>query len=124
MRVTTVLVVDDDAPTREAYAAYLLDCGYRVLQAAHGGEAILQAHMNRPDVVLMDIVMPVLGGVETAESLRAYPPTASIGIVAVTGSGSEIERQRMQKHCDVLLEKPCDPRVIASRILSLTEIAA
>ena len=120
----TVLVVDDHAPTREAYAAFLADCGFRVLEAAHGGEAILHVHRHRPDVVLMDVVMPVLGGVETAESLRGYPPAANTRILAVTACQSRTEQQRMQAVCDDLLLKPCAPELIASRIRSLVETPA
>jgi CheY-like chemotaxis protein len=120
----TVLVVDDHTPTRDAYVEYLADCGYRVVGAAHGGEAMLQAHLHRPDVVLLDIAMPVLNGVEIAAALRAYPPTASMRVVAVTGSGSWTDRERMWELCDTLLEKPCDPCVIAVQIDALAEVAA
>lgn len=120
----TVLVVDDHAPTREAYVAFLTDCGYRVVAAAHGGEAILHVHQTRPDVVLMDITMPVVDGVQAAESLRACLPTARTRILAVTGSTSEWERDRMHALCDGLLLKPCAPEEIVSRIHSLMEALA
>lgn len=124
MKATTVLVVDDHAPTRQAYAAYLADCGYRVLEAAHGGEAILHIYRHRPDVVLMDISMPVLDGVETAESLRGCAPTAHTRILGVTGSGTGAERQRMRELCDDLLLKPCAPEEVALRIETLIATAA
>lgn len=116
MHEKTVLVVDDHAPTRQAYAAFLVDCGYRVLEAAHGGEAILHVHRHRPDVVLMDLAMPVLDGVETAASLRAHGPTARMPILAVTGNPSEVEQERMRRLCDELLLKPCAPETIVARI--------
>jgi two-component system OmpR family response regulator len=118
----TVLVVDDDASTRQAYAEFLQACGYEVLQAEHGGEAILHVHRHRPDVVLMDISMPVLDGVETAESLRAY--SRDLRILAVTGSDSAPQKERMRALCDGLLTKPCAPEVVASRIRSLMDMAA
>ena len=120
----TILVVEDHAPTREAYAAYLVDCGYRVIEAAHGGEAILHVHRYRPDLVLMDINMPVLDGLETAESLRAHVPAAGLRIVALTGSDSQVKRERMHAVCDEVLRKPCAPEVITSRIQSLIGKAA
>lgn len=119
MERTTVLVVDDHSATRMAYAAFLRDRGFRTLEAAHGGEAILHAHRHRPEVALLDISMPVLDGVETAESLRACPATAHMRILAVTGSDSLLQKARMQTHCDALLLKPCDPQELLSRILSL-----
>lgn len=124
MNAKTVLIVDDHAPTREAYAEFLTDCGFQVLQAAHGGEAILHVHRHRPDAVLLDIAMPVLDGVETAESLRGCALTAATRILGVTGSGSTLERERMQALCDDLLSKPCSPADVASRIRSLVAIAA
>ncbi len=113
----TVLVVDDDRPTREAYAEFLRECGFQVLEAAHGGEAILHVYRHRPDVVLMDISMPVLDGVETAESLRAHG--AELRILGITGCDSDPRKERMIAVCDGLLTKPCAPEVVASRIRSL-----
>ena len=118
-----VLVVDDDAATREAYAEYLQECGYRVLEAAHGGEAILHVHRHHPDVVLMDIRMPVLDGVETAESLRERV-NPGLRILAVTASEPGAKRERMRELCDDVLVKPCAPELIASRIGSLLDMAA
>lgn len=118
-----VLVVDDDAATREAYAEYLQECGYRVLEAAHGGEAILHVHRHHPDVVLMDIAMPVLDGVETAESLRDRVKSG-MRILALTATDSGEKRERMRALCDDVLTKPCAPEVVASRIGSLLDLAA
>ena len=120
----TVLVVEDHAPTRRAYAAFLVERGYQVLEATHGGEAILHVHRHRPDLVLLDIALPVLDGVETAESLREYLPAAELRILAVTACESGARRERMRALCDDLLLKPCTPELIASRIGSLLGVAA
>jgi CheY-like chemotaxis protein len=105
----TILVVDDYAPTRQAYAALLMDCGYAVLEAANGGEAMLLVRQHMPHAVLMDIAIPVGSGLEAAESLRTHPATAGLPILGVTGSAGRIERERMQAVCDHLLLKPCSP---------------
>lgn len=123
MAQKTVLIVDDHAPTREAYTTFLQECGYRVMEAGHGGEAILHIHRHHPDVVLLDITMPVLDGVETAESLRTCSLTSNTRIIAMTGCGSRPEMERMRALCDDLLVKPCDPGVVESRIRSLVEVA-
>jgi two-component system phosphate regulon response regulator PhoB len=120
----TVLIVDDDAPTREALAEFLAECGYRVIQAAHGGEAILHVYLHGPDVVLLDLQMPVLDGVEVAESLRARAPTARMRILGITGCESGLQRQRLHAVCDDVLTKPCAPELIAARIRALVEVAA
>lgn len=124
MERKTVLVVDDHEATREAYTAFLADCGYQVFQAAHGGEAILGIYLHHPDVVLLDLAMPVLDGVETAESLRGCPWTAHTRIIAITGRGPCPELARMRGFCDDLLPKPCEPGVLEARIRSLLEAAA
>jgi CheY-like chemotaxis protein len=120
----TILVVDDDAPTREAYASFLLDCGYRVVEAGHGGEAILHIHRQRPHAVLMDIVMPGLDGFETALSLRERLPGAHLPLIAVTASRSAVENGRLHGLFDAVLLKPCAPDVIASCVRSMVEAAA
>jgi CheY-like chemotaxis protein len=120
----TILVVEDDTPTREAYVALLLECGYRVLEAAHGGEAILHVHQHRPDLVLMDISMPVLDGIETAESLRGHRRSATLRIVGVTACESHVQQERMHAVCDDVLQKPCAPELIVSRVQSLLGVAA
>jgi CheY-like chemotaxis protein len=124
MERKTVLVVDDHAPTREAYASFLLDCGYDVMEAGHGGEAILHMYRRRPDVVLMDIVMPGLDGVETALSLRERLPGAPMPLIAVTGSRSAAEHGRMRGVFDAVLLKPCAPDVIATCVRSAMDAAA
>lgn len=116
MNRKTILVADDDTPTREAYVAFLRDCGYDVLEAAHGGEAILHVHHRSPDVVLLDIDMPVLDGVETAESLRSCALTTRTRIIAVTAIQSKPQIERMRSLCDDVLTKPCDPLMLESRI--------
>jgi CheY-like chemotaxis protein len=121
----TVLVVDDHAPTREAYASFLLDCGYQVVEAGHGGEAILHMYRDRrPDVVLMDILMPGLDGVETALSLRERLPEARMPLIAVTGSQSAVEQRRLRGLFDAVLLKPCAPDVIAFCVDALVNAEA
>jgi CheY-like chemotaxis protein len=112
----TVLVVDDDACTRQAYAALLEEYGYLVLQATNGGEAIRLVRERHPAVILMDILMPVIDGVEAAESLRAYPLTACVPIIAITGTTRIGERERMRRCCDELLDKPCPPDLLLARV--------
>lgn len=119
----TVLVVDDHAPTRDAYAQFLADHGYGVLEAAHGGEAILHVHRHGPDVVLLDLAMPVVDGLETAESLRGCSRTARTRIIAMTGRGPGPELERMRSLCDQILSKPCTPQLVESRIRWLVEAA-
>jgi CheY-like chemotaxis protein len=120
MEPKTVLVADDDPATLVAYGELLEECGYRVIEARNGGEAILLVRQFLPDLILMDVVMPVVGGLEAAASLREYPHTASIPIIGVTGAARPGEQERMPRVCDDLLLKPCPPAAILDRVRELT----
>ena len=124
MPANTILLVDDDATTRSALAEFLTECGFHVVEAAHGGEAILHVYLHRPAVVLLDLEMPVLDGVETAESLRARAPSPEMRILGITGCESGLQRRRLEAVCDDVLTKPCAPELIVSRIRSLVDVAA
>jgi CheY-like chemotaxis protein len=119
MRPKTVLVVDDDPETLQAYAELLQHSGFRVRTASNGGEAILAVHREGPDLILMDVMMPVVGGLEAAESLRRFPATSTIPIIAITGT-TGAEQDRMRALCDDLIAKPCIPAVLLQRINDLT----
>lgn len=124
MQSLKVLVVDDHAPTRQGFTEFLRGYGFRVFEASNGGEAILSVHEHQPDAVLLDILLPVLNGIETAESLRACPATAGIRILGITACTSHFDRVRMTGVCDDVLAKPCSPHAVAARILSLVEVRA
>lgn len=115
----TILLVDDHAPTRESYAAYLHEEGYDILQAAHGGEAILLVVEREVDLAMVDIRMPVLGGIEFAGWLRSVLPAAGTPILAITACDSRVEQAQMRSVCDDLLLKPCAPHLVASRVRAL-----
>ena len=101
-----VLLVEDDNDTREMYYEYLSHSGLRVNEAPSGSRALERAREQPPDVVVTDIAMPGMDGIELSRRLRAEPPTRDIPIIAVTGNGSARARDA---GCDVVLEKPCDP---------------
>jgi CheY-like chemotaxis protein len=116
MSVKTVLVVEDHEILREAYALILEKSGYRVLRAADGDEAIRIAGERWPDVILMDLAMPVLSGLEAALWLKESPATATIPIVGLTAHFMSPERDRMRLLCDGFLTKPCHPRELVGEV--------
>ena len=124
MSPKTVLIVDDHDFIREAYALILEQCGYNVLQAANGGDAIRIVRERHPDLVLMDLAMPVVDGLEAAESLKQYPDTAAIPIIGITANSFVTERERMRRICDAFLLKPCSPKELLAEIGRFTEPAA
>lgn len=80
-----VLVADDEDVARQTLSIMLESSGYAVVDARDGVEAVQRAARELPDVILMDIAMPIMDGFEAAERLRANPRTASIPIIACTG---------------------------------------
>jgi CheY-like chemotaxis protein len=83
-----VLVVDDDADTRDTLRDFLEDEGYTVLTAASGEQALQCLEHTRPDVMLLDMMMPMTSGNSLYEQLQKKPALASIQIVAVTAEPS------------------------------------
>lgn len=79
-----VLVVDDDPTVREALSLLLEDEGYRVLKVSNGREALQTARAEQPDVILLDIEMPVMTGPDTLVQLNKDPATAGIPVLMVT----------------------------------------
>jgi CheY-like chemotaxis protein len=106
----TVLIVDDFDDNRQMYAEFLTFSGFRVLEAADGAEAVAKATDHLPDLVVMDLSLPVLDGWEATRRLKGDPRTRHIPVVALTGhalDGHSIEAR--QAGCDAFLAKPCLP---------------
>jgi CheY-like chemotaxis protein len=101
-----VLLVEDDRDTREMYSEYLSYSGLRVTEAPSGRSALERVRDERPDVVVTDLAMPGMDGLELSRRLRAEDPTRDVPIIAVTGNPTERAREA---GCDVMLEKPCTP---------------
>ncbi|MGI8586371.1 MAG: response regulator [Chloroflexia bacterium] len=106
--MTKVLVVDDDPAILDICADLLESEGYDVALAANGQQAINQMGTNAPDVVLMDIMMPVLNGVEACRRMKADPETARIPVVLMSAR-TNLNRQNQElDSADALLAKPFD----------------
>ena len=117
-----VLVVDDFEDNREMFAEFLELSGFRVSRAANGQEAIERAEADMPDLVVMDLSLPVMDGWEATRRLKANPRTAKIPVLALSGhSFPQQEEEALHVGCVALLTKPCMPDVLVSRILSLLD---
>lgn len=79
-----ILIVDDHLDSREALSALFEAFGYEVIEAANGREAIARAQSERPDIILMDIMMPELDGLDAARAIRRIPGCERLPIIAVT----------------------------------------
>jgi CheY-like chemotaxis protein len=105
-----VLVVDDYEDAREIYATCLEHAGFRVAVAADGREAVALALELDPDVIVMDLAMPVMDGWEATRVLKRDPRTRGIRVIAVTGhAGEDIERAAIHAGCDGFFMKPVLP---------------
>jgi CheY-like chemotaxis protein len=118
-----VLVVDDVAPNRAMMQDLLQDAGFIVAAATNGLECLVLLDSFRPDLILMDVMMPVMDGNETTRQIRRMPGWHAIPIVAVTASASaEDEHKSMEAGVDAFLAKPIDHDLLLrtiGRLLSL-----
>ena len=105
----TVLVVDDVADSRLVLSKLLLSKGYLVLEAADGAEAIRAAARWRPHLVLLDLNLPEMDGLEVARRLRGLPGMKDVPVVAVTAYHYYgIREAALEAGCDEYLAKPVD----------------
>jgi CheY-like chemotaxis protein len=112
-----VLVVDDYPDAREMYAEYLQYSGFDVIEATNGMEALARAADSRPDIILMDLSLPVMDGWEATKRLKANKATAAIPIVALTGHAlAGILEGAKQAGCDAFVTKPCLPEDLVKEI--------
>ena len=88
MNAPLVLVVDDDPDILEAICDILEVEGYRVARARHGGEALTRVEAERPAVILLDLMMPVMDGVTFAAHLHARPAVSDVPIVVISADGN------------------------------------
>ena len=104
-----VLVVEDNEVGMKLFRDVLLATGYRTLEATTGRQAVELAAEHAPDLVLMDIQLPDIDGVEVLRRLRADERTASIPVVALTAQAMHGDRQRfMAAGFDAYISKPVD----------------
>jgi CheY-like chemotaxis protein len=106
-----VLIVDDDRDNRDIYAQYLRYSGWAVVEAKNGEEALELAMATLPAAIVMDVVMPVLGGIEATRRLKKDPRSRRIPILVLTSS-VEASDSAIKAGCDAYLEKPCLPNTL------------
>jgi len=105
-----VLVVDDNADLVDMLAVVIESAGHDVRKALDGASAISAARLYKPDVVLLDLGLPILGGLDVARELRRHGETAAAKLVALTGWGQADDRRRTKEAgFDAHLTKPTDP---------------
>lgn len=109
-RQRCVLLVDDYPDAREMYGVHLTACGFDVVHATNGVEAIERAIETSPDIIIMDLSLPVMDGWEATRRLKADARTARIPVLALTGHvlSPRLEDAALAG-CRALVTKPCLP---------------
>lgn len=115
-----VLVVEDDLDVRELIGMHLRQRGYRIEEATSGEDALPVARAFRPDLVLLDRMLPVIDGLEICRQLKADPQLGGIPIVMVTARSEETDIVAgLQAGADDYVTKPFRPRELVARIQSV-----
>jgi len=117
-----VLLVDDYPDAREMYTEYLEFSGFDVIGAGNGLEALQRAVDDNPDIILMDLSLPVMDGWEATRRLKADNRTASIPVVALTGHAlAGISEGAKKAGCDAFVTKPCLPEDLVREIRKILD---
>ena len=115
-----ILVVDDEPDAIELIRFNLKASGYEVLTAEDGEEALVKARKFSPDMILLDVMLPEIDGLEVCKILRRDPATASLPIIMLTAKASEIDRVLgLEFGADDYVTKPFSPRELMLRVRNL-----
>jgi CheY-like chemotaxis protein len=123
--MATILVVEDNEENRDMISRRLQRRGYLVVHAANGQEAVEMAARERPDLILMDVSLPVMDGLEATRRLRAQAETQTTPIIALTAHATSADRDRaLAAGCDDYHTKPVElPRLVAQMEVLLARAA-
>ena len=119
-----VLIVEDEPDIRELVVHHLKREGYQVSAASSGEEALRQVQAAPPDLVILDLMMPAMNGLEVCRRLRQDPSTVSLPIVMLTAKGDEVDRVLgLEIGADDYVSKPFSPRELLARIRAVVRRA-
>jgi two-component system cell cycle response regulator DivK len=112
-----ILVVEDQPDSRQIIRDMLTPTGYEITEAENGEQALAAIAKQRPELILMDIQMPILDGYEAMRRIRTDPALSSIPIIAVTSfTPSGEEKKARAAGCDDFVPKPYSPRELLAKI--------
>ena len=115
-----ILAVEDQEDNMQILRDAIVNAGYEIIEAENGEQALALAAKHRPDLILMDIQIPIIDGYEATRRLKADPALRSIPIIAVTshaiGGG---EAKARAAGCDDFVAKPFSPRQLLAKVREL-----
>jgi CheY-like chemotaxis protein len=112
-----ILLVDDYPDALQIWGLYLRAMGYDVVEADDGLQAVTQAHLQHPDIIVLDLELPGITGFEAALRLRNSAETRDIPLIAATGYSHATQlNQARASGFDAIVVKPCEPAVLVGEI--------
>ena len=112
-----ILVVEDQMDNRQILRDLLCNAGYQLVEAENGEEALVALSKQRPDLILMDIQLPIMDGYETTRRIRANPDLKTIPIIAVTSYAlAGDEAKALAVGCNAYVAKPYSPRQLLAKV--------
>ena len=112
-----ILVVEDTDDNRQIIRDLLASVGYEMIEALDGAQGVAMAAEHRPDLILMDMQLPVLDGYEATRRIKADPALRSIPVIAVTSYAlSGDEEKTRAAGCDGYIAKPYSPRQMLAKV--------
>lgn len=118
-----ILVVDDQIGVRRLIQEVFKEVGYRVVTAAHGREALTLAAAECPDLVLLDVKMPVMDGLETLKALRTSYPDLPVLMMTAVGDGDRVQ-EALVSGARMCLSKPFDVFDLRAKVQAVLEEAS
>jgi two-component system cell cycle response regulator DivK len=112
-----ILVVEDQEDNRQILRDLLANAGFEMIEAEDGEQALVQVAKHHPDLILMDIQLPLMDGYEATRRIKADPSSKAIPIIVVTSYAlSGDEEKARAAGCDAYVAKPYSPRALLAQI--------
>jgi len=118
--VAHVLVIEDSPDIADLVRHFLERAGHTITLIGSGNEGLRRARADRPDLVILDLMLPGLDGLHVCQALRAEPATSSVPIIMLTARGEETDRIRgLELGADDYVTKPFSPKELVARVAAL-----
>ena len=118
--MAAVLVIEDSQDIADLIRHFLSRAGHDVVLVASGSDGLRRARVERPDLIILDLMLPGLDGLHVCQALRADPATAAVPVIMLTARGEESDRVRgLELGADDYVTKPFSPKELVARVAAL-----